>query len=75
MAIPNDWEYVRPFKYFFLKRIPVAWICTGYGQFQCRCPNCDDGLGYNKSLVHGQAKLKILVCNHCKIKFMGFIHK
>lgn len=75
MAIPENWEYVRPFKYFFLRRIPVAWICTDCWQFQCRCPNCDDGRGYNKSLVWGQVKTKILSCPKCKTKFMGFVHK
>ena len=74
-TIPDNWEYVRPFKYLFLRRIPVAWIYTGHGQFQCRCPYCDAGSGYNKSLVWGRAKTKILTCDRCKTEFMGFVPK
>jgi hypothetical protein len=73
MAIPKDWEYIRPNFFVFWKKIPVAWICNDYGQLQCLCPNCDYGKGYNKPIVNGRGKTKVEICKTCNTKFMAIV--
>lgn len=74
MTIPNDWEYIRT-GIFFLKKLPVAWICSDYGPLQCLCPYCSYGDGYNKPIIAGFTVKKVVVCHKCNTKFMALVNK